>query len=115
MMNRESYDFLYGRAPRRHNPGEYQNVDGRRAGAQQCPRAGVGGRARGEHVVDQQESSPRNLGFAMGRHAKGALDVVSALGLVEPDLLGRRRLSAPCATIRPLALAMISVSSADWL
>src|SRR5215470_12015594 len=26
----------------------------------------------------------------MGRHAKGALDVVGALGLVEPDLLGRR-------------------------
>src|SRR5262245_38630103 len=26
----------------------------------------------------------------MGRHAKGALDVLGALGLVEPDLLGRR-------------------------
>src|SRR5262252_4209742 len=89
MMNRESYELLYGRAARRHNPGEYQNVDGRRARAQQCPRASVHGCARREHVVDQNEPSTRHLGSAMGRHAKGTLDVLGALGLAEPDLLGR--------------------------
>src|SRR5215470_3055560 len=41
-------------------------------------------------VSTSSTSRSFRLGFAMGRHAKGALDVVGALGLVEPDLLGRR-------------------------
>src|SRR5262249_57085819 len=33
---------------------------------------------------------PATSALPWGRHAKSALDVVGALGLVEPDLLGRR-------------------------
>ena len=56
--------------------------------AQQRPRAGIDGRAGGEHVVDQDQPASRDLGLAVRRHAEGALHVAGALGLRQPDLLG---------------------------
>src|SRR6516225_11418906 len=50
-------------------------------------------REQASTVAPEVSTSSTSRSFrpaTMGRHAKGALDVVGALGLVEPDLLGRR-------------------------
>src|SRR6266446_2290913 len=81
---------LYGSAAPRHNPGEHQHVDGGGARPQQGACAGVEGRARGEHVVDEQQSSPGHFDLTSRWHTKGALHVLGPLALIEPDLLRRR-------------------------
>src|SRR5438034_11288779 len=81
---------LYGSATPRHNPGEHQHVDGGSARPQQRAGAGVYRRARGEHIIDKQESSSGHFGSASRWHTKGALHVLGPLGLIKPDLLRRR-------------------------
>src|SRR5262245_27912974 len=85
--------YLYGSTAPRHNPGEDQNVDRSGAAPQQGPRAGIDGGARGQHIVNEQEPAPGDLGLAFGRDAESALHVLGAAALVEADLV-RRRLDA---------------------
>ena len=84
---------LYGGPHRVDNPREHHEVDALGAGPEQRPRAGVGGGAGRQHIVDQHQPAPGDLRLAVRRHAEGALYVLRALGLGEPDLL-RRRLDA---------------------
>jgi hypothetical protein len=44
---------------------------------------------RREHVVDQHQFSPGNLGFAVSRHAESPLDVLRPFGLAETYLVWR--------------------------
>ena len=76
------------------------------------------GRARGEHVVDQDQAAPRDLGLAGGIDAERALHVGGALGARQPDLL-RGRLDAAQRRMRDrdrrVAREIASASAADWL
>ena len=76
------------------------------------------GGAGGEHIVDQDQAAPRDLGLAGRIDAERALHVGGALGARQPDLLRgrldaaqRRRASPGRRSPREIACA----SAADWL
>src|SRR5438552_10704315 len=81
---------LYGRAHLIHNPREHHGVDLGGAAAQQRPRTGIEGGARGEHVVDQHETAAGDLGAGVVRYPERALDVADQLGIRLAELLWRR-------------------------
>jgi hypothetical protein len=69
------------------NPGEYQHIDAGRPGAQQRPRAGIDGGARGQDIVDQDDATALNLGLPAGFDLECALHVAGALRPRQADLL----------------------------
>src|SRR5918997_7111324 len=68
----------------RHNPREGENVHRARPGAQEHARSGVGGGARGEHVVDEERAPALEARLRSGGTRKAPW-----------------RLSARCARVRP--------------
>src|SRR5689334_13662663 len=93
VFSRVSLGSLYGGSHRVDNPGKYQQVDASGACPQQRPGTGIRGGAGCEHIVDQNETAAGHFGLALGGYTKGALYVLSALGLRQADLL-RGRLDA---------------------
>ena len=71
----------------RHDPCESQDVDRARTGPQQRARGGIDGRARGQHVVDEQDAPGFDEASRGRGHVKSTLQVVCALGARQPDLL----------------------------
>ena len=53
----------YGASRCRHNPREHKQVDLRRAAAQQRARRRIGGRARGQDIVDEHDFAPLQPGL----------------------------------------------------
>jgi len=66
---------LYGGAHSVDNPREHQKVDTAGARPQQRPRAGVGGGAGSQHVIDQNEAAAGDLGLTLGWNPGGALHI----------------------------------------
>ena len=59
--------------------GQRQHIDADRAGALQGASAGLGGRARGDDVIDKDDLGAGDHRFARGRDGKGAGNVLAAL------------------------------------
>src|SRR5262249_40295817 len=77
---------LYGSSGAIDNPGKDQHIHLRRLGAQQGAGAGVGGGARCQDVVDQDDPPSGDLRLPVRGYLEGALHIAGPLGTRQPDL-----------------------------
>jgi hypothetical protein len=66
---------------------ERQNVDLRRCGARQRPRAGVHGGSGGQDIVDQDHAAALDFGPLVGRYLECALHIAGPLRSGQSELL----------------------------
>lgn len=69
-----------------HHTCKSQQIDLPCSGAQQRPGRGIGGGARGQHIIHQHDALALKPGFCSRRHLEGALQVVAALRLCQAHL-----------------------------
>jgi hypothetical protein len=64
---------------------------------QECPRAGLDGRSRRQHIIDEDETGSVGRGFAVIGHGERALDIGGALDMRQSTCccVARVRFSAP--------------------